>query len=286
MKDKKEKKNYLLSGPELQEALIWSRNKKVFETWAIQYEPLYTDCKNYITLSKKNADDKARIRRRIRTSAYVLISIVLLFAGYYLFDLLYKKSLTKNEEVVSVIEKKNDSIIQIRKTLSDFGYSNEKMDQLKNINMDEFDLINRNIMQLSASIDTSINISYFAKLSDQDKAVMALKKLGYKVELLSTRKEMADSETNAIWVGSDVSRKIDDVRLVALYLFRAGLNIRSIKLFEQAEKKEKRNLIQIGSSANSIRYPGWTLQQILDMEQIDRDGRPSSARIKRDNTKQ
>jgi len=272
---KKEKKNYLLSGAELQEALAWRKNNKVLDVWANQYEGGYTDCWNYIELSKRAAEKKARLIKRIKQLAFSLIAIALLSSGYMILTPLIQES-QKNKAVIADTVKSIDSVNRTQKVLSDFGYTPESMKLLEKEAIDSVMRLNQMVEALRETIDTTITIYYFPKLTELDKGVLELKTLGYNVQLLSSKTKMLGQENNAIWVGTEVSKKINDLRLIAFYLYRSGLKIQSIKLFDNPDKEDKRNSIQIGSSVMSSNDPVWTLSQVFGLTRVNSDGKATN----------
>lgn len=89
-----------------------------------------------------------------------------------------------------------------------------------------------------------ITVQYFPKNVDRQIVEKSLYELGFK--LTSGRTNLQDIPTNAIWFGSEIS--IDDVKLVAYTLIRAGVDIKVIRPFRNPSGSKVR-LIQVGSDA-------------------------------------
>ncbi|MGB7947259.1 MAG: hypothetical protein WCH75_06225, partial [Candidatus Binatia bacterium] len=67
--------------------------------------------------------------------------------------------------------------------------------------------------------------------------------------------------TNAIWFGSPVD--IEDVKLVALTLIRAGVQIRAIRpIQDYLVNKKDLPLIQVGADSSVVNDPPLTVEQI------------------------
>jgi len=87
-----------------------------------------------------------------------------------------------------------------------------------------------------------------------------LKRLGFRVERRMRDEGMADVPTNCIWFGKNV--QTTDVRLIALLLTSAGVDIRCIRPFQNAAGP-KANSVEIGGRRSSVTEPIWSVDRIL-----------------------
>lgn len=173
----------------------------------------------------------------------------------------YKKSL---EDSVKFLK------TALPNALSDFGWSR---DRISKTNLDtkivEQSLqANIELKQFTSTTITgrrNITIQYFPKDVDQRKVDDALQNLGFKLN--QKQAVIADISTNAIWFGEKV--ELDDVKLVAYMLTRAGVQIRSIEFF-RAPTGRKASLIQVGASRFVVNDPIFTVDKIraLTFEQL------------------
>lgn len=75
--------------------------------------------------------------------------------------------------------------------------------------------------------------------------------------------------TNAIWFGNDVP--ISDVKLVALTLVRAGVDLKTIRPFRNSHPVADRNLlIQVGTDEEFAGKPSMTIGEITSAKEFTR----------------
>lgn len=97
--------------------------------------------------------------------------------------------------------------------------------------------------------DKNIVINYYFKTVDDQKIKDSLKSLGFNFAQKNAALKMQTTKTNAIWYGSKVS--INDGKLVALTLIRAGVELKAIRPFKAnaIDTHYKENVIEIGGDA-------------------------------------
>ena len=114
--------------------------------------------------------------------------------------------------------------------------------------------------QLSKSTDSTqrnqITVQYFPKNVDGNIVKSSLKELGFEITL--GKPGIPDVPTNALFYGDKVP--LDDVKLVALTLIRAGVEIKHIRLFHDSTGRE--SLIQVGSGTAYISKPPYSVEAI------------------------
>lgn len=158
----------------------------------------------------------------------------------------------------------NDSLFLLGKTaLNGFGYSKAQLSGISAKQIKTSLDANAHIMQFlqGHKISPGIDIRYFPKGADQDKIIVALKEQGFNPIIIPARETMKTVPTNAIWYGNQAN--LDDVKLVAMYLIRAGIALKSIKPFDQPNGP-KRNAIEIGAGKKYVNDPPYTVEKILE----------------------
>ena len=110
-----------------------------------------------------------------------------------------------------------------------------------------------------------ITVQYFPKDVDPDIIQETLQKLGFKLE--TGKPKITEVSTNSIWFGEKV--KIEDVKLVAYTLIRAGVQIKAIRPFRNLSEKNPL-LIQIGSDADIQDIQPFTVDKIRETSQFKR----------------
>jgi hypothetical protein len=104
-------------------------------------------------------------------------------------------------------------------------------------------------------------IEIFYKDIDQKKVETAFAELGF--PLRRPRALVPGIATNAVWFGSVVPP--EDVKLVALALIRAGVQIRAIRPIQTyiVHKKDAR-LIQVGADTAMVDAPAYSVEQVVE----------------------
>jgi hypothetical protein len=122
-------------------------------------------------------------------------------------------------------------------------------------------LIQAAVSSSTASIKSErrrIVVQYFPKNVDPDAIEKTLSALGF---TFMTGVPQQQGATNAIWFGTDVP--LSDVKLVALTLVRAGVDLKTIKPFRRSHPVPDRNLlIQVGTDGDFSEQPSLTINQI------------------------
>jgi hypothetical protein len=107
----------------------------------------------------------------------------------------------------------------------------------------------------SQSIRSAITIQYFYKDKDPEIVKASLQELGYNVQMGSS--DLDEVPTNCIWFSQGINK--EEIRLVALTLVRAGIQIKEIRPF--IGKKSDR-LIQIGGKKALLGRSNLTIDEI------------------------
>jgi hypothetical protein len=96
----------------------------------------------------------------------------------------------------------------------------------------------------------NVTVSYYDKTIDEKRVALELQALGYQFIRKSPSDYMKKNATNSIWFGSNVP--IQDVKIVAFALIRAGVPIKGIRPYRSGiENPEyKKNIIEVGASVD------------------------------------
>jgi len=160
--------------------------------------------------------------------------------------------------------------------LKDFGWTNEKVasSTLGQEAVQQSLEANAELQQFTAKPEAggrgAITIQYFPKDVDQKKVGEVLRALGFRLE--SRSPQVTDLPTNAIWFGENV--ELEEVKLVALTLMRAGIQIRAIERFKEPSGR-KASLIQVGASRFVADDSVFTVEKLrtLTLEEIQNRSR-------------
>lgn len=110
----------------------------------------------------------------------------------------------------------------------------------------------------------AVTVQYFPKDVDGPVVEGALADLGFRV--VRGRSLVEHAPTNAIWFGSKI--RIEDVKLVALTLIRAGVEIKIIRPFR--DQGRKRELIQVGADSVYLSAPVISVTDIAEAAEFVR----------------
>ncbi|SDC68564.1 hypothetical protein [Williamwhitmania taraxaci] len=113
-------------------------------------------------------------------------------------------------------------------------------------------------------------VTYYTKTIDEQRVVQELKNLGFKFQERPPSTRMSKKETNALWYGSQVP--LDDAKMVALTLLRAGIHIKSIRPFRSNSLNPafKKNIIEVGASTDLEQLPDLSVERVDKAESFER----------------
>ena len=110
-----------------------------------------------------------------------------------------------------------------------------------------------------ASWTSPVRVQVHSRETDRSAVLSALRGLRFPISTAAPTTEVpAGTRTNAIWYGPDVP--LEDVRLVALALTRAGVQIRLISPLISAQAASRQTMIQVGSLREGEPYASTTLR--------------------------
>jgi hypothetical protein len=257
----------LWSERDLASALAWRDEVKPDVWWAERYAPGFRAAMDF--LLKSAAAEEARRRREIdqalnqaqtearhaRFTAWLFLSlIVAIVAG----GIVYRNSvITKHkfEDILRNAEKKkvedsarlsaqlaqaqvlNSQLVALQSFAA--GPQHPADDQKIHQSFDALARISAITATAPAEHRSSVTIKYYRKPTDSQKLANALQDLGFAV---SEETAHNPRETNCIWYGSAVAET--DVKLVALAVIRAGLDLRGVQ--PQTNPSAEARSIQVG----------------------------------------
>lgn len=176
----------------------------------------------------------------------------------------------QNKQLMEKIIKIPDETAARISKLQEFGFSYERareatpqeIIQSKNANQE---LMSSQVNNQDIERRKTITIEYFPKDVDKNILISALKALGFQFKLGTPKNS---DPTNAIWFGSNAS--LEDVKLVAYTLIRAGVQIRTIKPFRQPSEEPWASKIQVGSDPDYKNTPPLTVEKIRNVTSFSR----------------
>ncbi len=112
----------------------------------------------------------------------------------------------------------------------------------------------------------SVTVQYFPKDVDPDVVQSTLQKLGFNFKV--SKANVLSIPTNAIWFGSKVN--IEDVKLVAYTLIRAGVQIKTIKPFRGESANSWASLIQVGADGDYVDSSALRISEIRNTKKFVR----------------
>jgi predicted RecA/RadA family phage recombinase len=110
----------------------------------------------------------------------------------------------------------------------------------------------------------NITVQYFPKAVDGQIVSNRLKQAGFNVLVMA--RPVNDLPTNAIWAGDAVT--VEDVKLVALTLIRAGVQLRAIK--RSRPRRQLETVIQVGTEPALSDAKVLKVNDIMSLKEIHR----------------
>lgn len=218
-----------------------------------------------------------RKEQRLRFLSNLLSIGLIVFGIFWIYysnkqveDSKQKVKILKDEEIMlsNIISKKKDSIRNLKIELSEAQglnfnkkvsriiekeYKNQNSDSIQNVVTQK--IINENtktnnyIKDLLKNSDSlsrgKINLRYYAKSNDDEKVEGLLKSLGYNFRKRKTTDPYKNKKNNCLWFGANVHEK--DIKIVALTLIRAGVELENIRQFVHYRygEKYKSNILEV-----------------------------------------
>ena len=112
----------------------------------------------------------------------------------------------------------------------------------------------------------AVTVQYFPKGVDGNKVESALMELGFILD--KKQAPLPGIPTNSIWYGTPVS--IEDVKLVALTLIRAGVQIKALRPFADYSPRKNASLIQVGADVAVVNDSPLSVEGIRDASRFSR----------------
>ena len=111
-----------------------------------------------------------------------------------------------------------------------------------------------------------MTVQYFPKDVDGKKVEAALLELGFSID--KRQASISNIPTNAIWYGEPV--KIEEVKLVAFTLIRAGVQIKAIRPFADNSPRRNAALIQVGADKDVVTNAPLSVEEIRNATRFSR----------------
>ncbi len=292
----------LWRNPDLRLALAWFDQNQPNSVWASRYRNGFESAIQFLRESKAAFDEQKaaeRIRKEREANLvaaqqrsrrlYILFGIVaaavILIAIVFVY--LWRdadKQRAKAEEATRIAVKASVEAEEAKRVaeertsalLKQFGWDSAN---LKKAGVDQYSVqqsltANLEIQQASRKASPEarreVTVQYFPKDVDENKVESALMELGFTLD--KRRAPLPGVPTNAIWYGTPVS--VDDAKLVALTLVRAGVQIKAIRPFADYSPRRDAPLIQVGGDVALINAPPLSVDGIRKTPSA-----PSSFRI-------
>ena len=280
----------LWSNPDLRLALDWLERNKPDENWASRYRPGFQSAIQFLRKSKASFDEQKaqelkrkgrelelaaeqqRSKRLFRILGALASAVILVAAIFVILWRNAESQRAKAEEAMKVAEKLRKEAEEARQVAEDrtnallrqFGWNSVN---LKKAGANQYSVeqsltanleIQQAARQASPESRKDITVQYFPKDVDGNKVESALMELGFTLD--KRRAPLPGVPTNAIWYGSPVN--IEDAKLVALTLVRAGIQIKAIRPFADYSPRRDVALIQVGGDVALLNSPAMSVDSI------------------------
>lgn len=217
-------------------------------------------------------DPKERSRQWLK---HCLISALALSCGFqvYVSSANEKKSkevIAWNREhidsltrvLTSFRSETNDQLENLKGILGGFGWSGQRVDRIRaSISADA----ERTALASATPVESRrvVTVEYFPKDVDGEIVRQAIEELGFR--MIESQPVVTEVETNAIWFGSEV--RLEDIKLLAFTLIRAGVQIKVIRPYRQDRWRSK---IQVGTDASYATWSPLSVETIREADEFTR----------------
>jgi len=169
-----------------------------------------------------------------------------------------KKARIEAEESRRVAEERTDTL------LKQFGWESSRLPRgsLDKYSVQQSLTANQDLQQATrlAPLESRkrVTVQYFPKDVDGKRVEAALLELGFAID--KRQASISNIPTNAIWYGEPV--KIEEVKLVAFTLIRAGVQIKAIRPFADNSPRRNAALIQVGADKDVVTNAPLSVEEI------------------------
>jgi hypothetical protein len=177
-----------------------------------------------------------------------------------------EKSRIEAEQARRVAEERTDTL------LKQFGWESSRLSSgsLDQYSVQQSLTANQDLQQATLRSPKksrkNVTVQYFPKDVDGEKVESAIQELGFTLDM--KRAPISGTATNSIWYGKPV--KIEDVKLVAFTLIRAGVQIKAIRPFADYSPRRNAALIQVGADVSVADKAPLSVEEIRDASQFVR----------------
>jgi hypothetical protein len=274
--------------PDLQLAINWHRRNRPDARWAEQYRPGFDLAMQFLQASEAARDAERRAVRRTRTILLAAVGVALVVMAALGARMLRDRDRAAQASEILAIEKRERQAaeeardrareaerVAVERTsalLAQFGWDNRNLTRSGYNQADVGQSLTANeLLQKTPRVGRerrrSITVEYFPKNVDGNKVEAALTELGFTVRKPAAI--VSSISTNAVWFGSPVD--VEDVKLVALTLIRAGVQIRAIRpIQDYIVNKRDLPLIQVGADASILNDPPLSVAAIQSASRFSR----------------
>lgn len=215
-------------------------------------------------------DSRFRWSKPFLLTLIILTALATIFFGYQNQVESRKKELENANEIKALREENKTLRQEIRDTpertvrLLLFGYTNQSISLATREQVVQSEQAN---IQLKSAQKTErqeierrklVTVQYFPKNVDPEVIRLTLEQLGFNLQIKQPK--VLDIPTNALWFGSNVN--LEDVKLVAYTLIRAGVKIKTIKPFRGNPGEPWASLIQVGADGDYVNSPVLSVDEI------------------------
>jgi len=208
--------------------------------------------------------DLAKIDRISRVSKIISLTVVPLMLILFIYGFVkltgLKSEITETEDLLEKAQtqlkdyKEAKDLLQtdmdliLSTSLNAFGWPVEEIKLEDRYSQKIIESLNANniirniVFNHEFEISSRIIVQYYPKSKDKYKVVAALEEFGFEVNTKNSNPKLLNQKTNSIWFGKSVP--IENVKLVAFTLIRAGVEIKFIR---QADILQSNKII-IGTS--------------------------------------
>ncbi|OBP13773.1 hypothetical protein A5320_17830 [Rheinheimera sp. SA_1] len=236
------------------------------------------------TLNFYKIEKVAKTSRLLSILFIPLLFILFVYGGYKINNLRHEISILEIQErhAIGKSKKIQEEIVELQKEkaiaeadlIKALGYSPAFIEKELNDDAQSTAIAAntaiKDITKSSWNNKKGIEVYYYNKTIDEKKIVVGLESLGYKFIAATPGKYMNKKQTNAIWFGSDVP--LDDIKVVALALIRAGIQIKAVRPYRNSKEKPdyKSNRIEVGASIDIERSNPLTIDEIVNAKEFTR----------------
>ena len=220
-------------------------------------------------------------KRRAYVYSFVPVLLAIVLLGYFVVQInRWQRQLDDLRDKVKQLQTYNDELKNKVSSLqniydmkynaeNDFGWSEKDVLNPSPEKILQSLLAHDEMIKLitAKKVDVNITIRYYTKIKDEGKIEATLRKCGYRKIMVNKDSYRSENPTNAIHYSQNID--VENVKVIAYSLIRAGIDIKKIAPYPEQTQAMKPNSIEISGDKDAMMSKTVRLEDIITAKKFE-----------------